>query len=264
MEVKNQPCSVLFTFSTVNLHLEDIPLIPGTCHTLQADELWSSKPVLSAVHWLSHWKSWSYPLTHAAGYVVTRNGLQKHLLPAKLSHNQSSQACRMWSQEPLTVSDWAEDGWWLCILIGFWCEHLLQWPVKLMTCCNSSVSQKTVRQANPDGGTSHYNKETLQCMAYGWQTLKHSGPKAKTKRAVRLKLQDIQPPQYTPEQKARPIWMFFSQCLHAADNRLWCKDQRLIKWLWLDVTCVSLTGQAPAYKKGNKKPTAHLLRVLPS
>lgn len=187
MEVKNQPCSVLFTFSTVNLHLEDIPLIPGTCHTLQADELWSSKPVLSAVHWLSHWKSWSYPLTHAAGYVVTRNGLQKHLLPAKLSHNQSSQACRMWSQEPLTVSDWAEDGWWLCILIGFWCEHLLQWPVKLMTCCNSSVSQKTVRQANPDGGTSHYNKETLQCMAYGWQTLKHSGPKAKTKSGSKIK-----------------------------------------------------------------------------
>jgi len=42
--------------------------------------------VVSAVHWLSFWQSWSHPWTHCR-IRSTAQGSEKHLLPAKGGHN---------------------------------------------------------------------------------------------------------------------------------------------------------------------------------
>lgn len=73
-------------------------------------------------------------------------------------------------------------------LISFWCEHLLQWPVMLMTCCNSSVSQKTVKQANPDGGTAHYKKELLHAWLMADRHLNIVGQKSQQRVAASFKI----------------------------------------------------------------------------
>lgn len=62
--MKNQPSHYFF-------HSQP----PAGGHTTDSRNLshpsswWAMKPVLSAVHWLCLWKSWSYPSTHSTGYM---------------------------------------------------------------------------------------------------------------------------------------------------------------------------------------------------
>lgn len=119
---RGKPTSLLpFLVPTASILQEDMPLIPGTCHTPHTNELGSSKP--SVISSLAELVSSSD--TQAAGYALSAQGSRNTLCLQKVattSHHAfvgvahtRADSFQLGSRYPST-------------LISFWYERLLQTP----------------------------------------------------------------------------------------------------------------------------------------